>query len=81
MIKFWSGYGISEAETIENITDLILEEPGNYLKYYVGYLKFRQLRSEQEEKLGDRFDPVKFHEAILRIGPAPFSILKENLKD
>ncbi len=39
---FWSEYGVDDTATVKRITDLILEEPGNYLKYYVGYLKFRQ---------------------------------------
>jgi uncharacterized protein (DUF885 family) len=45
----------------------------------VGYLKFRQLREKCAEKYGDRFDVVAFHEAILKIGPAPFSLLEEEL--
>lgn len=77
MEKFWNMYGFTDSDTIENITDLILEEPGNYLKYYVGYLKFRQLRESYEQKYGDRFDACAFHEAILRTGPAPFSIVEK----
>lgn len=81
MIKFWSEYGITDEDTIDRITELVLDEPGNYLKYYVGYLKFRQLREKYEEKLGDSFDAVAFHEAILRVGPAPFALLEEHLDD
>ena len=79
MIKFWESYGISSEETVDAITRLILEEPGNYLKYYVGYMKFCQLRAACEEKQKDRFDPVDFHEQILRIGPAPFALLEKKL--
>lgn len=79
MIKFWESYGISSEETVDVITRLILEEPGNYLKYYVGYMKFCQLRAACEEKQKDRFDPVDFHEQILRIGPAPFALLEKKL--
>ena len=79
MEKFWATYGFTDLEAIETITDLILDEPGNYLKYYVGYLKFRQLRSFYEEKYGDSFDAVAFHEAILRTGPAPFTIVEEQI--
>ena len=43
---FWSEYGVDDTATVKRITDLILEEPGNYLKYYVGYLKFRQMREQ-----------------------------------
>ncbi len=76
MKKFWSEYGITDEKTIRSISDLILDNPGNYLKYYVGYLKFRQLRSSYEEKEGEKFDPVKFHEQILRLGPAPFEMVE-----
>lgn len=81
MEKFWSAYGFTDSDTIDNITDLILEEPGNYLKYYVGYLKFRQLRETYEQKYGDRFDAIAFHEAILRTGPAPFSIVEKEVEE
>lgn len=80
MKKFWSEYGITDEKTINSITDLILEEPGNYLKYYVGYLKFRQLRAACEEKAGKKFDVVKFHEQILQIGPAPFDLLEDRIR-
>lgn len=80
MLKFWSDYGISEEETIDAIIDLILEDPGNYLKYYVGYLQFRQLHDKYAQKYGDRFDTIAFHEAILRTGPSPFAILDEQIE-
>lgn len=80
MLKFWSDYGISEEETIDAITNLVLEDPGNYLKYYVGYLQFRQLHDKYAEKYGDQFDTVAFHEAILRTGPSPFAILDEQIE-
>jgi uncharacterized protein (DUF885 family) len=79
MTDFWANYGITDADSVTRITSLILEEPGNYLKYYVGYLKFRQLREKYETEYGTGFDPAAFHEAILRIGPAPFSIVEEQL--
>ena len=79
MMKLWSGYGITDEATVEAITNLILEEPGNYLKYYVGYMKFTQLREACETKQKGAFDPVQFHEEIMRIGPAPFKLLEEKL--
>ena len=79
MMKLWSGYGITDEATVETITNLILEEPGNYLKYYVGYMKFTQLREACETKQKGAFDPVQFHEEIMRIGPAPFELLEEKL--
>lgn len=77
---FWSEYGVDDAATVKRITDLILEEPGNYLKYYVGYLKFRQMR-EQFALENKSFSVSAFHEAILRTGPSPFSVLEETVRD
>ena len=77
---FWSEYGVDDAATVKRITDLILEEPGNYLKYYVGYLKFRQMR-EQLALENKSFSVSAFHEAILRTGPSPFSVLEETVRD
>ena len=77
---FWSEYGVDDTATVKRITDLILEEPGNYLKYYVGYLKFRQMR-EQFALENKGFSVSAFHEAILRTGPAPFSVREETVRD
>lgn len=77
---FWSEYGVDDTATVKRITDLILEEPGNYLKYYVGYLKFRQMR-EQLALENKSFSVSAFHEAILRTGPSPFSVLEETVRN
>ena len=77
---FWSEYGVDDTATVNRITDLILEEPGNYLKYYVGYLKFRQMR-EQLALENKSFSVSAFHEAILRTGPSPFFVLEETVRD
>lgn len=77
---FWREYGVDDTATVKRITDLILEEPGNYLKYYVGYLKFRQMR-EQLALENKSFSVSAFHEAILRTGPSPFSVLEETVRD
>ena len=77
---FWSEYGVDDTATVKRITDLILEEPGNYLKYYVGYLKFRQMR-EQFALENKSFSVSAFHEAILLTGPSPFSVLEETVRD
>ena len=77
MYAFWNSYGISDKDTIDEITQLILAEPGNYLKYYVGYLEFLDLQETIRTSLGDNFTLQEFHRTILDIGPAPFSILEK----
>lgn len=79
MREFWAGYGITDEAVIKKITQLILSTPGNYLKYYVGYLEFLDLKDYAQDLFGDSYSDKSFHQAILDIGPAPFSILKEYL--
>lgn len=79
MKEFWAGYGITNASVINEITQLILSEPGNYLKYYVGYLEFLELKDYAQDLFGEEYSDKQFHQAVLDIGPAPFSILEKYL--
>lgn len=79
LYNFWAQYGVTDTGTVDEIAQLIISEPGNYLKYYVGYLQFEQLRAYAEEHFGDDYSPVMFHKALLDIGPAPFDIIKNYL--
>ena len=73
---FFAKYGISDAETIQKIYDLILGSPGNYLKYYIGYVKFLELKKCWAEKMGEDFSQKEFHRAVLSVGPAPFDVVE-----
>ena len=79
MKAFWAGYGITNEAIIKEITQLILSEPGNYLKYYVGYIEFLELKEYAKELFGEDYSDKSFHQAVLDIGPAPFSIIKKYL--
>ncbi len=81
MTDFWGSYGITDADTIDQITRLVVSEPGNYLKYYVGYLNFLQLKDTMQSAYGDSFSLTAFHEALLRMGPAPFEILEDHFAE
>lgn len=59
---------------------LILETPTNYLQYYLTGFHMQDLYDKAEEALGDSFDPVKFNEALLKNGPAPFHILEREVQ-
>ena len=39
--------------------DLIVADPGNYLKYYIGYVEFLELKKKWVEKKGEEFFPRK----------------------
>ena len=79
MKAFWEGYGITNESVIKEITQLILAEPGNYLKYYIGYMEFLELKDFAKDLFGEEYSDKSFHQAILDIGPAPFAILEKYL--
>lgn len=79
-MDFLSTYGITSEETATQLYEYIVEEPANYLNYYVGYLEFERLRSMVEEKLGDDFSAKEFHEALLNIGEGPFCVIEKYVK-
>lgn len=81
MKAFWAGYGITDEATINEITQLILSEPGNYLKYYIGYIEFLELKDYAKDLLGMDYSEKCFHQTVLDIGPAPFSILEKYFAD
>ncbi len=76
-VSFFSSYGITDAETVDQIYELIIGSPGNYLKYYIGYVEFLELKKEWIEERGDEFSQKEFHEAVLDVGPAPFGIVRK----
>ena len=72
-------FGIAQEETCREIFQYIVENPANYLKYYLGYLNFCDLRSEIQEKQGDAFSSKDFHSALLALGPAQFPVVEKYL--
>lgn len=76
-VSFFRSYGITDTEAIEEIYDLILSDPANYLKYYIGYVEFLELKKEAIEKWGKDFSQERFHQAVLDVGPAPFELIRE----
>lgn len=81
MLAFWDDYGISDKKTLREIYQLIIEEPAHYLKYYVGYLEFLELKEKAKKTYGSNYNDISFHQAILDIGPAPFAIVEKYLDD
>lgn len=78
-IAFFRGYGITDTDAIEEIYDLILSDPANYLKYYIGYIEFLELKKEAITLWGEDFSQERFHKAVLNIGPAPFDLIRKHI--
>ena len=51
--------------------------PGQATAYKIGMLKILELREATRARLGENFDVRKYHDAVLRNGALPLSILEE----
>ena len=79
-VRFFSDYGINDANAVQSVYKLIIGSPANYLKYYIGYLKFYELKKEMADTLGNQFSQKEFHRAVLDVGPAPFEIVYDEVE-
>ena len=71
--------GITNAQTASAVYQYIVEEPVNYLKYYLGYLEFLNLRDTARKMWGEEFTLQRFHQFVLETGPSDFQGLQEKL--
>ena len=76
-VAFYKKYGIGDEDNINRIYDLILGSPGNYLKYYVGYVEFLELKKDWVKEYGSQASQKEFHKAVLDVGPAPFKVVEK----
>ena len=81
MMDFFGGYQITDETTLTEVYHLIVEEPAHYLKYYIGYLEFLELKDFAENMYGEKYSDYRFHEALMRMGPAQFSVLRKYLPE
>ena len=79
-VRFFSDYGINDANAVQSVYELIIGSPANYLKYYIGYLKFYELKKEMADALGNQFSQKEFHRTVLDVGPAPFEIVYDEVE-
>lgn len=79
-VRFFSDYGINDPNAVQSVYKLIIGSPANYLKYYIGYLKFYELKKEMADALGNQFSQKEFHRAVLDVGPAPFEIVYDEVE-
>lgn len=78
--KMLSSVGISDPSTTRSIYEYIVEEPTNYLKYYLGYLEIMNLKEEAKDLWKNTYSEYRFHKFYLENGPADFTNLQLQLK-
>lgn len=69
--------GFTDEEGMRAVYEYIVEEPCNYLKYYLGYLEIMELKKLAEASWGDAYTPKLFHTFILNNGPADYRTLNK----
>lgn len=70
----------TDTEVVEASADsmfqVMVENPANYLSYFVGALEIQNMRAAAEAELGQKFDPKAFHKFLLDVGNAPFDVIQ-----
>lgn len=78
--KFLEENGLAVTD-ISDFYNQLQANPTAFLSYYVGYVQLANLKKDAQDELKDKFNDKDFHEAILKSGAAPFSVVEENVKD
>lgn len=78
--KILEGFGITDSNSCRAIYTYIVQEPCNYLKYYLGYLEILSLQEKAKELWGEEYSDYRFHCFYLDCGPSDFLSLQEELE-
>lgn len=78
-LVFFQSYGITDADAVKDVYERIAADPANYLKYYIGYVEFLELKKDAVKDWGKDFSQKRFHRKVLEIGPASFDLLRNYL--
>lgn len=81
LADYLADFGIEDADVTDDVFNALVEEPANYLSYFVGYLQFVELRDMAQKELGRHFDTKEFHKFLLETGPAPFYIIENYMEE
>ncbi len=74
--KYLENYYEDPGTLTDALYNAMIENPANYLSYYVGCMEFLNMRETAEKELGKNFDPKAFHTFLLDIGEAPFDVIQ-----
>lgn len=72
--------GVTNENSVTAVYQYVVEEPVNYLKYYLGFLEMKMLKEDATASWGENFSLYRFHQFLLETGPSDFAGLHEELK-
>ncbi|HEX7116155.1 MAG TPA: DUF885 family protein [Steroidobacter sp.] len=89
----WLGWDIEQARrcftensalaphNIQTELERYISWPAQALAYKIGELRFRELRREAEQALGERFNIRAFHDTVLLGGALPLEIVEQRVRE
>ena len=77
---YLDGFGFDTSDA-EDFYWMIVADPGAYLPYYIGYLELIDIIDDARIQLGDQFDILAVHKAILDAGPQPFDMVRAHVQE
>lgn len=80
VLEYLKIFGFTSEEIARDIYETILQNPAEYLSYFIGYLEITELRETAKMKLGANFNIKDFHTFLLEIGPAPYDIIADYME-
>lgn len=75
---YLENYGFPRAMS-DLIYETMLDEPGAYLPYAVGYLELEEIKTRAKALWGSKYSDYRFHGFLMELGPVPFSIIQQRL--
>lgn len=74
-------HNIQNPEVTNKVFNIVVDDPGNYLNYVIGFIEFEELRDTAKSELRDQFNLKDFHTFILNTGESSFTILEDRMED
>ena len=69
-------FNLQGTDLVDSVYYSLIENPTNYMEYYVGYLEIMEMKNTAQKILKDQFHLKDFHTFLLDLGPAQFSIIQ-----
>ena len=76
---FLANHGIVTADNAKAIYETIIDSPGSYLPYTIGYLEICRICDTFQKAAGKYYSPLLFHTFLLDTGPTSFPVLERQI--
>lgn len=77
--EYLRSFGMEKSQADE-LFQMIIDNPANYLSYYIGYKEFYELWIDYKSKAGEKDGLKAYHTEILDAGPCSFDILRRRIE-